>query len=240
MRSVDDDLRDLADATADLINDISKLTEAEARGACLLPGWTRGHVLTHLARNAEGGVRLLGWARTGVPSYEYPSVAARAAAIEVGANRPAAVLVDDVDATAAAFAAAAAAMRPGDWEHEVTWTIGGQTPAEHVVQSRLAEVLIHHVDTDLGYGPGSWPAAFVREMLPVVVRGLTERALAPLSAQLHATDTGRVFQIGGQDAEQINGTEAELMAWLLGRSDGAGLDRDKPGPLPPVPSIYYT
>ncbi len=240
MQSVDDALRDLADATADLINDISKLTEAEARGACLLPGWTRGHVLTHLARNAEGGVRLLGWARTGVPSYEYPSVAARAAAIEEGANRPAAVLVDDVGATAAAFAAAAAAMRPGDWEHLVTWTIGGQTPAEHVVQSRLAEVLIHHVDTDLGYGPGSWPASFVREMLPVVVRGLTERALAPLSAQLHATDTGRVFQIGGQDAEQVNGTEAELMAWLLGRSDGAGLDRDKPGPLPPVPSIYYT
>ena len=111
-------------------------------------------MLTHLARNAEGGVRLLGWARTGVPSYEYPSVAARAAAIEEGANRPAAVLVDDVRVTAAAFAAAAAAMRPPDWQHQVTWTIGGQSPAEHVAGSRLAEVLIHHVDLALGYGPG--------------------------------------------------------------------------------------
>ena len=41
-------------------------------------------MLTHLARNADGGTRLLEWARTGVPSYEYESVAARAAAIEQG------------------------------------------------------------------------------------------------------------------------------------------------------------
>jgi maleylpyruvate isomerase len=240
VQSVDDALRNLADATADLITHISKLTEVEARQASLLPGWTRGHVLTHLARNAEGGTRLLGWARTGVPSYEYPSVAARAAAIEEGANRPAAVLAADVSATAAALADAAAAMRPGDWQHVVTWTVGGQSPAEHVVYSRLGEVLIHHVDLDLGYGPGGWPTAFVRDMLPRIAHRLAEPALAPLSAHLNATDTGRSFQIGGHDAEQINGTEAELMAWLLGRSDGTGLHRDKPGPLPPVPSIYYT
>jgi hypothetical protein len=46
---------------------------AQVAGPSLLPGWTRGHVLSHLARNAEGGTRLLGWARTGVPSYEYES-----------------------------------------------------------------------------------------------------------------------------------------------------------------------
>ena len=78
-------------------------------------------------------------------------------------------------------------------------------------------------------------------MLPAIVRSLTERELAPLSAQLNATDTGHSFQLGGgQDAEEINGTEAELMAWLLGRSDGTGLERDKAGTLPPVPSVYYT
>jgi maleylpyruvate isomerase len=240
VQSVDDVLQHLADATADLIKNISKITEADARGASLLPGWTRGHVLTHLARNAEGGTRLLGWARTGIPGYEYPSVAERAAAIDDGASRPAEILVADVDATAAAFSGAAAAMQPGDWRQPVTWTIGGQTPAEHVARSRLGEVLIHHVDLDLGYRPGSWPAAFVREMLPAVVRRLTERGLAPLPARLNATDTGRSFQFGGQDAEKIGGTEPELLAWLLGRSDGAGLDRDKPGPLPSVPSIYYT
>ncbi len=96
------------------------------------------------------------------------------------------------------------------------------------------------MDLDLGYGPGAWPAAFVSEMLPAVAGRVNERALAPLSAQLTATDTGRSFRLGGEAPEQVSGTAAELLAWLLGRSDGAGLDRDKPGPLPFVPSIYYT
>jgi hypothetical protein len=68
-------------ATACLVEDIDGLGEDDVRGPSLLPGWTRGHVLTHLARNAEGGTRLLGWARTGIPSCEYESVTARAAAI---------------------------------------------------------------------------------------------------------------------------------------------------------------
>ena len=242
MQSVGDVLEYLADATAGLITSVGGLTDADARGSSLLPGWSRGHVLTHLARNAEGGVRLLGWARTGVPSYEYPSVAARAAAIEQGAGRPAAVLVADVRATAGALAATTAAMPSGAWQNPVTWTTGQQTPAEMITRSRLAEVLIHHVDLGIGYGPGSWPAAFVREMLPVVVQSLTGRGLAPLAARLDAADTGRSFQIGGQAADgmQISGTEAELLAWLLGRSAGAGLARDEPGPLPAIPSIYLT
>jgi maleylpyruvate isomerase len=220
------------------MSDIGQLTDADARGASLLPGWTRGHVLTHLARNAEGGTRLLGWALTGVPSYEYPSVAARAAAIENGASRPVAALAADVGATAAAFADAAVVMPPGAWQNLVTWTTGQQGTADGVPRSRLAEVLIHHVDLDLGYGPGSWPAVFVRDMLPVAAGRLTGRA--PLSARLNATDTDRSFQLGDTDPERISGTETELLAWLLGRSAGAGLHRDKPGPLPPVPSIYYT
>jgi maleylpyruvate isomerase len=74
-------------ATADLVGAIGGLLDADVRAPSPLPGWTRGHVLTHLARNAEGGTRLLEWARTSVPSYEYESVAARAAAIEQGAGR---------------------------------------------------------------------------------------------------------------------------------------------------------
>jgi uncharacterized protein (TIGR03083 family) len=82
-------LSELNDATAalitNLVTNLDGLTDPEAQAPSLLPGWTRGHVLTHLARNAEGGTRLLTWARTGEPSYEYPSVAARAQAIADGA-----------------------------------------------------------------------------------------------------------------------------------------------------------
>ena len=42
-------------ATADLAGAIGGLSDADVRAPSPLPGWTRGHVLTHLARNAEGG-----------------------------------------------------------------------------------------------------------------------------------------------------------------------------------------
>ena len=45
-------LESLADATAGLIMGVGGLTDADPREPSLLPGWTRGHVLTHLARNA--------------------------------------------------------------------------------------------------------------------------------------------------------------------------------------------
>lgn len=242
MQSVEEAINELGTATDSLVESIGGLTDADARGPSLLPGWTRGHVLTHLARNADGGIRLLGWARTGIPSYEYKSVAARAEAIEEGAGRQAVVLLADVSAASAAFAEAAAVMPPDAWQYLITWTTGQQEPAHEVVRSRLAEVLIHHVDLDLGFGPHHWPPWFVREMLTVAVASMNERGLAPLPARLLATDTGHVCQIGGDaaDAVQISGPEADLLAWLLGRSDGALLNWDRPGPLPPVPTIYYT
>lgn len=242
MQPVDELLNELGVATDALVDGIGGLTDADARGPSLLPGWTRGHVLTHLARNGEGGTRLLGWARTGVASYEYESVVARAEAIEEGAGRQAIVLLADVSAASAAFAEAAAVMPAGAWQNMVTWTTGQQTPAEHIVRSRLAEVLIHHVDLDLGFGPDRWPPWFVGEMLAIAVGNMNERGVAPLPARLQATDTGHVRRIGADRADpvQISGTEADLLAWLLGRSGGARLTRDKPGPLPPVPSIYST
>jgi maleylpyruvate isomerase len=146
-------LRALEEATDESTAAACGLADADVRGPSLLPGWTRGHVLAHLARNAEGGTRLLNGARTANPGYEYRSVAARAAAIEEGAGRSAADLVADVRQTAQALAAAAERMPPDAWQAQVTWTTGQQTAAELVVRSRLAEVLIHHVDLDIGFGP---------------------------------------------------------------------------------------
>ena len=129
MLTIGELLTGLNDATAALLSDLDGLTDRDARQPSLLPGWSCGHVLTHLARNAEGGTRLLIWARTGEPSYEYPSVAARAQAIEAGAARPAQELAGDVQRTATALQQAAAAMPPDAWQHQITWTTGQQTEA---------------------------------------------------------------------------------------------------------------
>jgi len=231
-------LRDLAAATAALLVTAGALDDAAVAQPSRLPGWTRGHVLTHLARNAEGGTRLLRGARTGEPAYEYESLAARSAAIEAGANRPAAVLAADVRATAGALAAEADTMPPDAWERTVRWTAGQQTPATMVASSRLAEVLIHHVDLDFGYQPAAWPPGFVTCLLPRLARDLAARTPPAPAARLVATGTGWDFAIGDTPAVTVHGPAAELLGWLLGRSPGDGLARDPAGPLPAVPAVY--
>jgi maleylpyruvate isomerase len=231
-------LLQLRSATADLVTAIDGLSDADVRAPSPLPGWTRGHVLTHLARNAEGGTRQLTWARTGVPSYEYESVAARAAAIEEGAGRPAAVLIADVRACADGFFAAAEGMPAQAWRRTVRWTTGHEADAALIVPMRLGEVHIHHVDLDIGYRPKDWPAAFVSDYLDRVMTAL--RNHPELETRMEATDTGRIHVAGEADpaAEVIAGPEYALLAWLLGRSDGEELA--SAGPLPRVPQLYAT
>jgi maleylpyruvate isomerase len=63
------------------------LDPARLAGPSRLPGWTRGHVLSHLARNADALVNLLTWARTGAEARMYASPAERTDGIEAGAGR---------------------------------------------------------------------------------------------------------------------------------------------------------
>jgi len=235
-------LLQLRTATADLVGAIGALPDMDVRAPSLLPGWTRGHVLTHLARNAEGGTRLLGWARTGVPSYEYESLTARAAAIEQGADRPAAALVADVRGSADGFSAAADEMPARAWQQTVRWTTGHETDAALIVPMRLGEVLIHHVDLDAGSRPQDWPAAFVSDYLDRAVTALRGHAEWPGSVRMAATDTGRVHEAGDITSASpvIAGPEYALLAWLLGRSDGGELSCAGNGRLPEVPPLYAT
>lgn len=239
MISPEEALRELTAATARLLAGLDGLSDARAAGPSLLPGWTRGHVLTHLARNAEGGTRLLGWARTGMPGYEYESLQARADDIEAGADRPAAILAQDVRQTADAFAAAATGMPAGAWRRVVRYTAGQEPRAEVIVPSRLVEVLIHHVDLDLGFRPRDWPAWFANDMLSRAAASVTKGGTMP-PVRLAGTDTGSAFAIGaaGPGSPVISGPECELVAWLFGRSDGGRLTRTPGGPLPAVPPIY--
>jgi maleylpyruvate isomerase len=242
--SPEEALHELIAATGRLLGDLDGLSDAQVAGPSLLPGWTRGHVLTHLARNAEGGTRLLGWARTGVPSYEYESLEARAAAIEAGADRPAATLTRDVRRTADAFAAAATGMPAEAWQRVVRYTAGQEPRADVIVPSRLAEVLIHHVDLDLCYRPQDWPVWFTTDMLSRTATALTESRMLTSPVRLAGTATGSMFAIGADGPDSpvispvISGPEYELMAWLFGRSDGHQLSRVPSGPLPEVPPIY--
>jgi maleylpyruvate isomerase len=214
------------------------LSEAAVRAPSLLPGWSRGHVLTHLARNADGGRHLLVWARTGVETPEYPSTAAREEQIEAGAGRGAEALVADLRESAGRFAVEYRRMTTEAWSRTVRWTAGQERPAARAADSRLTEVLVHHVDLDAGYTPARWPADFVEAMLGRVVASFGARVGAP-AMRLRATDTETSYAIGPDGpAPVIEGPGSTLLAWLMGRAPGTDLSVRDGAALPEPPFLY--
>ena len=83
-------------STAALLASIEALRDADVSAPSLLPDWSRGHVLAHIARNADGILNLIVWARTAstVPMYE--SADRRTADIEAGSGLPAEALRSDI------------------------------------------------------------------------------------------------------------------------------------------------
>jgi maleylpyruvate isomerase len=174
---------------------IAGLTDDVASRPSLLPGWSVGHVLTHLARNADSVVRRLAGAAEGRVVDQYAGGAeGRRRDIEEGAGRSAEELVADVLRTNGQADAAAASFPADAWDR-LTRSVGGEEqPARAVVFSRWREVEVHHVDLGLGYTPRDWPDDLVELWLPQA----KERFLATAD-------------------------QRDLLAWLVGRGTAPGL-----------------
>jgi maleylpyruvate isomerase len=160
------DLTEVDAATARLLATAAELGDDDVRAPSMLPGWTRGHVLTHVARHAEAMLNLLRWARTGNVTPAYESQEHRDAGIEAGAGRTAEELHADVSASADRFHAAVLELPAEAWAREVRIFDRPPFPAAEVPLRRLVEVELHHVDLGLGYTPASWPASFAGRRLP--------------------------------------------------------------------------
>lgn len=202
------DLADVLEATSRLTLRVDGLTDADLGEPSLLPGWTRAHVVGHVARNAEGMVNLVAWAVTGEPMPMYPSMAEREAGIAQAAALPRAALRTLLDSSNAAFEAAARRLADADDEALARLVLFGAPPPGAVPDvpawvlgfARLREVEIHHLDLGAGLAPDDWPGSFVARMVPF----LDARATAP----------------------EVVGSPADVVAWRLGR--GAGLDVRRP------------
>jgi len=224
-------------ATDRLLSTVRALDEQAVTGPSGLPGWTRGHVLTHLARNADGLINLLTWAKTGVETPQYVSMEQRDADIQAGAPRPLGEQLADLEAASARFAAAADDMPPQAWTAMVTWRSGRTNSAANIVWARLSEVEIHHLDLDAGYGSADWPLSFALRALRQTVDRFGRHPDRP-PVVIRAPEVGHDLAVSTEpDAAVVSGPAHAALAWLIGRSTGTGLTVDPPGPLPPVPSF---
>jgi maleylpyruvate isomerase len=169
------------------------LDDATARQPSLLPGWSVGHVLTHIARNADSVVWRLEGAAAGEVRDQYPGgLEQRKAEIEAGAGRPADVLVADVGRTAAAVAEVMAWLPGAAWDAPSRTSRGVVETSRDAILSRWREVVVHH--GDLGLGPVPLPTDLVDAWLPRELARLAER-----------TDPAR------------------LLSWVIGRGDPPAL-----------------
>ncbi|MER5435201.1 maleylpyruvate isomerase family mycothiol-dependent enzyme [Streptomyces sp. NPDC002588] len=197
-----------------------------------LPGWTRGHLLTHLARNADALVNLLTWARTGTPTPMYTSPDQRATDIEAGAGRPLAEQRADVRESAARFAEAAAALTDDAWSATVTSGQGREIPASEVPWLRAREVWIHLVDLRVGVGMDVLPPDLAWAVVRDVAGWMSARLAPDTGAELTADGHGTVvLGTPPPSGATVSGPPHALAAWLTGR----GGTEELHGELPKLP-----
>jgi maleylpyruvate isomerase len=220
----------IARADRALVRTVDALTDAQYAEPSQLPGWTRGHVVAHVALNAEGLAGVLHGAHLGTPQSMYASPEARDADIDELAHAAPAVLRERFLASTARFTEALEAMHPDDWDGRFERTPGGPDFAlGTVLVMRVREVEIHHADLDAGYTPDDWPDDF-RVLL---LESMTKRPY-PAPFSVRPTDLDRAWHYGeGPGGPVVSGTSAALGWWLVGRGAGAGL-ASSGGTLPEV------
>jgi maleylpyruvate isomerase len=217
------DLALMRAATVRLRASIDSLDAAAITAPSLLPGWTRAHVLSHLARNADGMRSLLLSARTGAPIGMYPSRLLRDADIDAGATRDPALVLLDVHAAAERLAFDMAALPDDAWAATVSpfGPDGPRLAAQALPGLRMREVEAHHVDLGLGYTFADSPRAMAESFLDQLPSRFAQTDLAPITVT--ATDLHRSWTVGGDGGPTIEGRSSDLLAWALGRAPGSEL-----------------
>lgn len=232
-------IEELRQSEARVRASVADLTDRQAREPSRLPGWSRGHVLSHLARNADGLARLARWAETGVHTPMYASAESRVAEIEAGSGRPATGLRADLESTAAGLDAALALLSPrGEQAMVELGAARTPLPGSDVFLMRIRELEIHHVDLDVGYEVGHWLPTFTQRSLDQLAPRSRSKALMPVG-RLCDPAAGLRWQVGEADGE-ITGPSGVLLAWLTGRMSAydaaaAGLQLTGGGDVPDAP-----
>jgi maleylpyruvate isomerase len=179
---VDAALRQLNDqldlATQRLLDAARVLPEPELRAPSLLPGWSRAHVLAHLARGADAMRNLLIGARAQQHRSAYASAQAREAAIETSAAQPPRDLMTDLADSAMALRTMVRQLPDEAWSFRVQMLDSEPFPASELLTRRLGEVELHHCDLGIGYDAANWPASFAQAPLPEPMRSQRQERLS--------------------------------------------------------------
>jgi len=186
---------------------MESLEESDVRRDSLLPGWTVGHVLTHLARNADSHVRRTEGAVREEMVEQYPGgYEGRELEISEGAKRQLGEIVADVLGTSRRLEQVWAGLAAPVWASSVRDLSGAERPLRSMPARRWQEVEVHMVDLGSGFSYTDWPEEFVTDRLDALRATLSDR----LPAGARPPGPGELER-------------REELAWLYGRLELVGL-----------------
>jgi len=205
-----------------LVRTVDSLADELWREPSPLPGWSRAHVIAHIALNGEGLAGALEGLADGHVVPVYLSGVRRDEDIEALAAQDISAIRDRLFAATTRFRESAANVtETGRWDGTVLRLPEGPVwPAETIPGTRQREVEIHHADLDAAYSRQDWPAAFVADLLDQLT--VDHGAGTSEGFSINATDLGRTWSAGAGEPV-VEGTGADLGWWLTGRGSGDGL-----------------
>ena len=108
------------------------------------------------------------------------------------------------------------------WDAVVEMSGGIKVPARLLPLARLLEVVIHHVDTDIGYEIADIDTQTADWLLEWCAFRLRDRENFP-KLEL-SSDSGLTAAVGtvGQPVA-VSGSSPHLLGWLLSRTDGSAV-----------------
>lgn len=209
-----------------LESDLEALDDGIAGRPTSLPLWSVGHLLTHLARNADSHQWLAEGIAAGEVRDQYPGgTRGRNADIDAGGSRSARELVSDLTASNRACEGAWARLDDTHWAEGEARALAGTWRATELPFYRQREVEIHRIDLGLGATWEELDAAYVEAELRWQVTGLASRTGAQ-SVRLAATDLDlELVAEGGGAGDRIDVAAPgwRLVAWLFTRIEAPDL-----------------
>lgn len=194
-----------------LLECVDALDVSDFDAPSLLPGWSRSHVVGHLAMNALSHVRLLEYASRGEQGDQYEGgPAGREAGIASAAGLPAGELKRELRRAIYSLEGAWAGAPAQAWQGTGRSAGGNVLQISDLPFLRWREVVVHLTDLDVGFGSDQWPPLYVR---------------LELERQKMAWAASRPMGLTLLPASANSLVDHERVAWLVGRLDVDGLPK---------------
>lgn len=216
---------------------LAMLSQETLHQPSLLEGWSDALLIAHVNSNARALVNLTVWAKTGIETPMYQSNEQRAKEIDEGATKSLSELLSEYSSSAKNLAEALRSLSGDQLIYTVRSARGRDIPVFETVWMRNREIWVHSVDLNVGISFSEFPLELLVALTDEVAATFSSRQDPP-ALRLIATDVGKTWVTHETlDVVPAAGNLSDLLAYMIGRSEGEGITFDtSDGSAPQLPA----